>query len=401
MNRNHLAFVFDDLTEFYAMRELIDALLKEKISLDIIVPNDSGYNGLANHTFEKIKSFGYKPISSVPKDKTYKVLISPYPTLKAIRNLKFIYHLRMPYSTITAKPNPTYIPDVKIDYDGIFCFNKYEPTFLSAYGADCYAVPYWKYCNFKKEKSTDKKPTLLILPTFGKDTSCVEYLTQPMMDKIKKHFKVVIKAHHAIHFGQDGEDAMKKLEALADEFYTSDTPIVELLKKADIVLSDNSGSIFEAIYSGTPIAAFSKNLNSRHLEGIDTLQYKLMKDGILPHTDNPDKILDMLLKIDPFFKKQQKAMDELFIKVKSNPTKPSVDIIKDYLSRDHTKDYKKVLHDLLLKEWFKHKEGAEEAVMLRKVIEEKDAVLSSRPYRMLGKALSPYKKLKSRKKGKK
>ncbi|MBQ7202007.1 hypothetical protein IJS18_01290 [Candidatus Saccharibacteria bacterium] len=401
MNRDHLAFVFDDLTEFYAMRELIDALLKEKIPLDIIIPNDSGYNGLATHTFEKVKSFGYKPIDSAPKNKTYKVLISPYPTLKAIRDLKFIYHLRMPYSTITAKPNPTYIPDVKIDYDGIFCFNKYEVNFLTAYGADCYAVPYWKYCNFKKEKSTDKKPTLLILPTFGNDTSCVQYLSKPMMDKIKKHFKVVIKAHHATHFGLNGKDDSVKLEELADEFYTSDMPIVELLKKADIVLSDNSGSIFEAIYSGTPVAAFSKDLNARHLEGIDTLQYKLMKDGILPHTDDPDKILPMLLKIDPYFKKQQKACDELFIKVKSNPTKPSVDIIKDYLSRDHTKDYKKILHDLLLKEWFKHKTGAEESEMLRAIITQKDEVLNSRPYRMLDKALSPYKKLKNRKKGKK
>lgn len=396
MNKS-LAFVFDDLTEFYAMRELIDALQKEKISPDIIVPNDSGYNGLAEHTFEKIKSFGYKPIDSVPKNKTYQVLISPYPTLKAIRNMKFIYHLRMPYSTITAKPNPTYIPDVKIDYDGIFCFNKYETTFLSAYGADCYAVPYWKYCNFKKEKSSDKKPVLLILPTFGQDTSCVKYLSKPMMDQIKKHFKVVIKAHHATHFGQGGDDSLKILEELADEFYTSDTPIVELLKRADIVLSDNSGSIFEAIYSGTPVAAFSKDLNTRRLGDIDTLQYKLMTEGILPHTDDPDKILPMLLKIDPYFKKQQKASNDLFVKVKSNPTKPSVDIIKDYLNRDSKKDYKKVLHDIMLKEWFKHKEGDEEAERLRKIIAEKDELLNSRPYRALTKALSPYKKLKNRK----
>ena len=105
---NNVAIVFDDLTEFFVMRSAIDNLVKQKIPVDIIVPYDSGYNGLAEHTFDSIKKLGYSPIKDAVKNKTYKVLLTPYPCLEIINRLKFIYHLRYPYSAISAKPNPTY-----------------------------------------------------------------------------------------------------------------------------------------------------------------------------------------------------------------------------------------------------------------------------------------------------
>ena len=148
---NYLAFIFDDLTEFYATRELIDKLKRKKIPTDIIIPFDSGYNGLAKHTYTKIKDLGYNPLNDVPKNKIYKVLLTPYPELDIIQRTNFIYHIRMPYSTISAKPNPTYNIASKINYDAIICFNNYEPAFLNCYGAECYSVPYWKYSNFNKK----------------------------------------------------------------------------------------------------------------------------------------------------------------------------------------------------------------------------------------------------------
>ena len=54
MNRDYLAFVFDDLTEFYAMRELIDALQKEKIPLEDKIKY---YNILSDKDNEKVIKF--------------------------------------------------------------------------------------------------------------------------------------------------------------------------------------------------------------------------------------------------------------------------------------------------------------------------------------------------------
>lgn len=418
--KQQIAFIIDDLTEFYALRELVDALKKENIPTDIIIPSDSGYNGLAEHTFKKIENLGYSPLKDAPKNKIYKILFSPYPTIEVIRRTNFIYQIRMPYSTISAKPNPVYGTEFKIDYDAIICFNTYEPNFLSCYGADCYAVPYWKYDNFQKSPFVSKKPKLLILPTFGQDTSCIKYLTESVIDEIKKHFRIIIKAHHAIHFGRDNQEDFKKLQKLADEFYDSDTPITKLLQKADIALSDNSGSIFEAIYSNTPVVAFSKNLNVRRFNGIDTLQYKLMKDDILPYTNNPTKILSMLLSIKPYFNKQQVVKKELFPKYKGNPLNVTINLIKKYLEKDESQDYKKILHDAMLKEWYDNKrktsslethvqslqstieslESTNETLKsdtkaLKATIKMQGAVLSSGAYQLYDKIITPYKKIRS------
>lgn len=416
LTKQRIVFIIDDLTEFYALRELIDALKKENIFTDIIVPYDSGYNGLAEHTFRKIKDLGYSPLKDAPKNKTYKILFSPYPTIDVIRRTKFIYQIRMPYSTISAKPDPVYNTSFKIDYDAIICFSNYEASFLSCYGADCYAIPYWKYHNFRKSPSNSQKPTLLILPTFGQDTNCIQLFTKQLVDELKKHFKIIIKAHHAIHFGREGKGDFEKLQKLADEFYDSDTPISELFKKSDLALSDNSGSIFEAIYANTPIVTFSKNLNARHLGNIDTLQYKLMTQGIIPHTDDPTKVLPLLLSANSYFKKQQDIKDKLFPSTKHNPVDIAINLIKEYLVKDESKDYKKILHDLMLEEWHADKERTatleaqiyslettidhlrSNAEALKSTIKSQEDVLNSRAYKLYDKLITPYKKIRSRSK---
>ena len=398
----NIAFIFDDLTEFYAMREVIDHLISQKKHLDIIAPYDSGYNGMAKHTLSGIKKLGYSPKKDIPKNKKYKVLLTPYPNIQGVERAQYSYHLRFPYSTISAKPNPVYTPDAKINYDAIICFNYYEPQLLSAYGVECFSVPYWKYFNSKKPKKK-ARPTLLILPTFGQDTSCVQLLTKSFITQLHKHFEIIIKAHHAIHFNIDGGSSLDSLKSLGVELYDSDTPITELLQRADIVLSDNSGSIFEAIYSNTPVATLSADLNARHLGDIDTLQYQLAENGILPHSSNPKNIIPILLSMDPYFAKQQKIKNELFPKIESNRPKEFISIINSYLYKNEEKDYRKKLHDLMVQERaYLQKEAqlvprlTKENFELKQYKEEAEKVFNSKMYQLYNQAIQPYKKIKNK-----
>ena len=57
-SNNNIAVVCDDLTEFFVIQGAIDELTKLKIPVDIIIPYDSGYNGLAEHTLKEIKKAG-------------------------------------------------------------------------------------------------------------------------------------------------------------------------------------------------------------------------------------------------------------------------------------------------------------------------------------------------------
>ncbi len=243
-----------------------------------------------------------------------------------------------------------------MDYDVILSFNTADQYFLDAYGAKVFPISYWRYHNFKKQNSNNQKPILLILPTFGADISCANNLTKSSIEEIKKHFYIIIKAHHATHFGFDGDKTIELLKTSADEYYDSDTSIDTLLKRADLVLSDNSGAIFESICADTPVALYAKDLNSRHFHTIDTPQYTLASQGILPHVTEANQILPMLLNIKPYFKKQQQLKKQLFLKPSNNPYKEFVDVINHYLSLDETKDYHKVLHDALVQEWRDNKQ---------------------------------------------
>lgn len=347
---NRIAAVFDDLTEFFVLQPAIDKLKNKNIPVDIIIPHDSGYNGLAEHTFQKIKDFGYSPLKDAPKNKKYKILLTPYPGLDVVKRLNFVYHIQYPYGALSSKPNPTYLPKTRLEYDAIISFNTYDQSFLGAYGAAVYPLPYWRYHNFKKEPQKKSKPTLLILPTFGADTSCINSFTDSSIKDLKQHFYIITKSHHAVHFGIDGEETLTKLKKIADEFYDSDTPIDDLLKKADIVLSDNSGSIFESICANVPVALFAQDINSRHLKQMDTHQFLFVQEGIIPQVEQAEEILPMLLNIKPYIKKQTALRDKLFLKTSQNPFKEFLNLIQHYLDLDENQDYHKILHDLLIQE---------------------------------------------------
>lgn len=350
-----LAFVCDDLTEFFVIKKVIDELIKQKISLDIIVPFDSGYNGLSEHTIKTIRELGYSPINDAPQDRQYKILLTPYPGLNVVRRAHFIYHIRYPYGALSTKPNPVYLPSTYLDYDAVISFSAFENGAFEAYGGKNYTVPYWRYYDFKKEPRKSKKPVLLVLPTFGKDTSSIGDYTKPSIEALREHFYIITKAHHAVHFGLDGKKAVETLKYMADEYYDSDTPIDSLLKRADIVLSDNSGAIFESICAGIPVALFAKQLNSRHLKTISTPQQIFVDKGFIPHTDKPEQILPMLFSMNKYLQKQKELKNQLFLKLSSNPYREFTKIIKEYLKKDETKDYRKILHDILVNEWYDNK----------------------------------------------
>ena len=350
MKNKNIAIIFDDLTEFFVMRDAIDDMYKEKIPVDIIVPYDSGYNGLAEYTYNKIKESGYSPLKDAPKNKTYKILLTPYPGLNIVQRMKYIYHIRYPYGAATTKPNPVFLPEWKIDYDAIFSFNTDETTFLNAYGASCYTLPNWNFYKFKKTTSNLSKPRLLVLPTFGLSSGCLDGFTNATIKEIKKHFYIIAKSHHATHFKKDEKNAYNKLKKLADEFHDSDIPVIELLKNAEVVLSDNSGAIFEAVCAEIPVALFSKDLNIGHLESIDTLQYSLTQEGLFPYTNKPNELLSILLSTKKYYKKQLSLKNRLFLPINQQSIKVHTSIIKEYIEKNSEQDYRKVLHDLALKE---------------------------------------------------
>ena len=349
MIKKEVGIIFDDLTEFYVMQPALEGLKKNNIKFDIIVSKEKSYSNLAEHTFNAIKSFGYDIKFKNFQNIIYKVLLTPYPKTPIEEEINFIYTIKYPYGSLCTKPNPVQTVDWNIPYDAILTFNTIEK--YDGYGVRTIPMPYWPSINNKKidyPKKINGKKDLLILATFG-DVCCIDMLNDEVINEIKNKYRIIAKAHHRVDFHEDERKRLNKLKRISDVYFSSDTPVNSLLKKVDVALSDGSAAIFDSICSECPIAIFIDNPNKRHLEKLNTYQYKLIKEGIIPFTNRSDKLLSTIDKAleHKIISRQKNIKKEIFLPINPNAIEIFVEVIKEYITRDENEDTQKIMHDML------------------------------------------------------
>lgn len=338
-----VAIVINDLTEFFAVKDNLDALSREGVSCDIFVA-DHLSKEMYRDTKQNILKLGYEVANNKEKAATYQVLLDPYPSTFS-NAIPHMYRIKYSYGASSAKPKPTYSVEWNLPYDASIMHSKRDAEIRNVYGK-AYVVPYRKYKGFKKKKTKFDKPALLYLPTFG-DASSIDTLNDSVVEEIKKEYTLVIKAHHAVQFRESESGRYERIKSVADVFYNSDTPLERLLARADVVLSDNSGAIFEAIYAGVPVAVFSNKLNEFKLGNVNTFQYDLVKEGVIPCAEHSEDVLHVIQEAAKLAKKQNQAKARYFISNDDEVSRSFVSIIQEYLLKDKEKDLYSITHDSL------------------------------------------------------
>lgn len=351
MEKRDLAITIQNLVQFYSMKNGIDALIKKGYSVDIYTPfceDSCGFGDMFNATYDYLINMGYSPIRNSNDSLSYKILLEPYPMDSYIK-LNYKYRLKYKYSLLSAKPNLVYIPENNLYYDAILCFGQYEANFLRAY-SNVEVIGNLKYENLSYlDKPKTDKPVLLYLPTYGNVSSIDSIIKQ--LIKLKDSYYIIVKLHHGTSFLKDEKERIDKIKNICDESHDHTTELVELLSKADVVLSDNSGAIFETLYAKVPLAIYSEDINKNKLEDFDTIQYKLVQDGYIPYTSNPQEIPSVLKQaLSNEYIKKQVYLSNKFFYHPNNPIDCFVNIIEKYLNDKLNLDYKKI-HDVLINEF--------------------------------------------------
>jgi hypothetical protein len=346
-NNKGIAVVFDDLVEFFNMKNGLDALIKDGIPVDIIVPkHNEGRRSLLDETYDYLTHEGYSVIRDVDKSKKYKILLEPYPTDHNFKPdmINHEFRIKYKYSLISAKPDKVFSVKWNIVYDAILCYTKREVEILSAY-TKTFLVSPMKYKDFKKNSSRpSKKPTLLYLPTFG-DVSSIDDI-KDALKSLRNDYYVIVKAHHGTQHKGEEKKRNDILKNSSDEYYDQTTDLAELLKTADVVLSDNSAAIFDAIYTEVPVAIYNNGtLNARKLGNLNTYQYQLVQKGVVPYTDDINKVGLVLKSALKKRKEQMKEKDDF--SSNQNMTKEFIEIIKIFLEKDRDEDEYYAMHDFI------------------------------------------------------
>jgi len=152
------------------------------------------------------------------------------------------------------------------------------------------------------------KKTILYLPTWG-DLSSVP-LYQSALGKLSDTYNVIAKVHH-------NTDAMELKRKVAlgssglNTIFGASDDLLYLLDCADMVLSDYSGAIFDAINVCKPVILLQnepEKLNGQKF-GLESIEYA-RRDEIGPVADDPERLASVL----------EKAFDEPERFVKRNRT---------------------------------------------------------------------------------
>ena len=107
-----------------------------------------------------------------------------------------------------------------------------------------------KYKNILK----DGLLTVLYMPTWGELSSIDQYINAVL--SLSQNYHVLIKLHHNTDLLEKGR--LEKIETNRIHFFGANDDALELLSVSDIVISDYSGAIFDAIYCSKPVVLLDK-----------------------------------------------------------------------------------------------------------------------------------------------
>ncbi|MCY9872348.1 CDP-glycerol glycerophosphotransferase family protein [Vibrio barjaei] len=197
--------------------------------------------------------------------------------------------------------------------DVIFTYGTYTKNHLETY-APCFSIGHPKFLRngLKKNSVNSQRPKIVYAPTHGELTSAHYFLDSVV--NLSKTYDVTIKLHHNLILNSTLDDELLELA----NPYLSTKNLEDLISESDIVISDFSGAIFDAIYLSKKVVLTRPNLDGKFVENkINNESLEVAKTPeIGPVVSNPDNlgnIIDNVFtnKID-FSERNMKLRKDLF-----------------------------------------------------------------------------------------
>lgn len=330
---------------YYTIRPLLEEFSGR---YKIFIPKfkDKYWERMAENTYRYLKGKGENVtmVSTFPQKSKIKVSISPMPYFdyKSKYNIKFLYG--------RAKESWGY--DLyNINYDFIFCYGLRAVDFLSAYSRPLPIGPI-KFVDYdfrkNKKHKYGERIKILYMPTYGEESS-IDYLA-PYLKQIRKKFDIKIKLHHGTTFLEPSR--VKMLQG-AGEIYDHTIRARDLFYWADVVLSDCSGAIFDAIYCDKKLLVYQPIRPKQISKNVVSLEEEIVAKGKIPQIKDPKDltvVIESLITNKEADRKRKELKKEIFDIDPVEGLKKAKQIINQCLSPNYV-DHYKITHDKLLKDY--------------------------------------------------
>ncbi len=124
----------------------------------------------------------------------------------------------------------------------------------------------------RQQRASDKK-TILYLPTWSQTSSINDF--DSAINALCNDYKVITKMHHLTEIFET-KNRQKLLNSNPENTFGANDDLINLMAEADLILSDYSGAIFDAINLGKPVILLqpnSKSLDETDRFGRESIEY--------------------------------------------------------------------------------------------------------------------------------
>lgn len=195
-------------------------------------------------------------------------------------------------------------------FDEFLVYGNYDAKILSFYGPTVKIgnpkFDDWFNGNVEPYPVEPNKKTILYLPTYD-DLSTLSWVL-PVLSKMAENFNVILKTHHGTNASE-----LKKVFSRV-EILGGDVDILPLLASADVVVSDYSGAIFDAILAEKPLVlADIPGAETFPSTTPSSLEHVVRNYAL--HTSDQALLRDYIvqaLEEDPYLEKRQEVAQEWF-----------------------------------------------------------------------------------------
>lgn len=351
--------------QYDSIKPILQKFVKDKISFDIYIPkhtdNSSNVNTMFDKTRKIVMSDGFKNVIRVvsPDNQYHLALITP----NYEEGISAKYYVKYSYGpTHTVKPSSTHQPQRLNRYHGYFLHSRRDTEIFSVF-SKTYLLPDLKYVGYKKIAKSDSKQTILFLPSWEGQGS-LDWIVVAAK-QLKKDYTIIVKLHPYGDFGSEVPESTRQMKEEirknADEYYDGEASLKDLLGRSDLVVSDISGAVFDALYVGVPIAMYSKDIYKFDLPGIKSACAQYVEEGYI----SLSKTASTLVKEVPnalskqYIHKQQDLARRVF---RQDFTSQAVDswmkVIQLYLNDETNQEYV-AMHNIMSSEFWYYKNEVE------------------------------------------
>lgn len=286
MTDDCVGFFMETSFHYEVYRNIIKSLLENKIPCELII-NDLIEPSFVNDMLSSLNKINVQGLSCtlisnvLNTSKKYKCIVSPY-YISYLDNITKI-HIRTFYGLAKNKWNHA---DWNSKYSIILCYSNYTRASLSL-DDKTYVVGNPRFDDWHNDSYTKmippnlkldaKKPTILYAPTYGELSSLIHWAEK--LGRLSREYNLVTKLHHGTLYKKSEANALKIAKRYLKNLVCDSDITFALLDRADYVITDNSGFIFDAINT-------DKKVILLNWEGMDTL---LVDNKSFSTADSPEQ----------------------------------------------------------------------------------------------------------------